>query len=177
MTTESEREAYLKEHLTCELLMLRYTFARLSQPQYQLEWNAYYESFALHARTLFEFLTCEKDARNFKASDFCEFKAKKDDDTNGSFFRLHAGVFHLGKDRTDNKAGIEIAQIIMQWVEQNFQVFLTKLSPQYRSCWSEDKATLPTYIETLSIDSLTRPEATNVVYSTTSAVNRDISAS
>jgi hypothetical protein len=57
-----------------ELLMFRYAYERICDDRYQLDWNAYYENFALHARILFNFLMNEDGANNFKAEDFTHFQ-------------------------------------------------------------------------------------------------------
>jgi hypothetical protein len=46
---------HLRESLPYELRMLRHTHRQLSHEQNQLDWNAFLESFAIHARNLMEF--------------------------------------------------------------------------------------------------------------------------
>ena len=62
MADEQEKIAYLEERISYELVMLNYTFMRLltsppSSPEEQLDFNAYLESFAVHARNLVAFLS------------------------------------------------------------------------------------------------------------------------
>jgi len=54
---DEKQKAYLQEHLPYELKMLRYTYGQLLQKQHCLSWNAHFESFAVHARNLVNFLT------------------------------------------------------------------------------------------------------------------------
>ena len=42
--TEDEKNEYIREHLTYELLMARYTYGMMSVPQHQLLWNALFEA-------------------------------------------------------------------------------------------------------------------------------------
>jgi hypothetical protein len=44
MSTEGDLRLYLREHLTFELLILRFTFGGLENSKDQLEWNAYFEA-------------------------------------------------------------------------------------------------------------------------------------
>ena len=60
---------YLKEHLPYMLKMLRYTFSRMQDEPNYLSWNAHFESFAIHARNLVNFLT-NADKNNLKAGEF-----------------------------------------------------------------------------------------------------------
>src|SRR5271169_3273197 len=109
MATQDQKIEHLTEHLPYELLMLRHTRERMSSPRYPLDWNAHYESFAVHARNLFDFLMNDATQANFKASHFSTFKASK----NAEVQRLirqdfHSQILHLGKNREsdeDRKVG------------------------------------------------------------------------
>ena len=83
MSDESDRlQAYLEDHLAYEVLMLRHALTKITTFQHPLEWNAYFESFVVHARNLYAFLTNDDDSRTFKARDFINgFQSQKTDET------------------------------------------------------------------------------------------------
>ena len=139
MMTEDEMISYLKDHLPYELLMLRYAFQKISskQEQAQLDWNAYYECFVLHARNLYLFLT-NGDAANAKAARFIKggFESDKTEDTISVFQKLGTQVFHLGIKRPseqETKVTLDDAEKVNRWVEENFKSFLDKVHDHDRS--------------------------------------------
>jgi hypothetical protein len=56
MTSKSQLENHLQDHLPYELLMLRYSHGRINIESDPLIWNAMYECFCMHARNLWDFL-------------------------------------------------------------------------------------------------------------------------
>ena len=144
MSRNAEKTEYLQEHLSYELLMLRHTLTEITKPHRILDWNAFLESFAVHARNLYDFLTNSDDCRNFKAQDFINgFKAAKDDNTISMFLRLHSQVFHLGKSRPieqAEKANVDHAKQVIAWIEKNFTTFISGLAIEYDSKWNSDNA-------------------------------------
>jgi hypothetical protein len=147
MSSEAERKTYLNEHLGYEMFMLRYTAQTLPQRHQQLDWNICVESFAVHARVLYEFLTNDTSSQNFRARDYVrDFKAPKTNDTKGIFDRVHRQVLHLAKNRSSEAAGkIILADVekAKQWIEDHFKIFIGSLEEPYRSCWDEHAATPP----------------------------------
>jgi hypothetical protein len=141
--TENQKTAYLEDHLPYEILMLRYTFQKIMAFQSQLDWNAYYESFVLHARNLYLFLT-NGDGSNAKASDFIAgFKAQKTNETISAFQRLGTQVFHLGPARPSDelqKVAIVQATVVNNWLDQNFSSFIDGLDEKYRLHWQPGRA-------------------------------------
>jgi hypothetical protein len=76
MSIDDQQRDYLDEHLPYTLKMLRYTHGQMLQQQHYLSWNAHFESFAVHARNLVNFLT-SNDKSNFEAKDFVKrYKAR-----------------------------------------------------------------------------------------------------
>ena len=144
MSHDMEKVAYLQEHLPYELLMLRYTLKKIVAPQLRLDWNVYFESFAVHARNLYDFLTNSEDSRNFKAKDFVAyFSISKEDKVISMFTRLHSQVFHLPKNRpTDQakKANADRAKLVSRWIETNFATFISGLGADYGSKWHGEDA-------------------------------------
>jgi hypothetical protein len=143
MATKEQIHDYLDEHLPYMLKMLRYTHAQLHQPQHYLMWNAHFESFAVHARNLVNFLA-NKDDGNFKAKEFSDgFKAKTGN-TIGNLIRLlDQQVFHLGKQRPREKVGkfkSDNAEPVKEWIETSFAEFLECLSEDLRKQFNEEKS-------------------------------------
>lgn len=139
---EQNRANWLGDHLPYELKMLRHTYAQMLKPQFYLDWNAFYESFAVHARNLANFLTND-DRKNFKACDFVQnFKARK-----GNLAKitsmLDMQVFHLVKDRPVTNTGkfnTEHAKKVLDWIEDEMTNFLARLSAEDKKLWDESKA-------------------------------------
>jgi hypothetical protein len=127
MSSTAQKIKHLGDHLPYELLVFRHAYERTLEDRYQLDWNAYYESFALHARILFGFLMNEVGTNNFKAEDFVHFKGSTDAKVRRLINQnLHWQVFHFGKQRkseTEEKVGSEDRQTIFDWVQNNFAEF------------------------------------------------------
>jgi hypothetical protein len=124
------------------LKMLRYTYGQMLQKQHYLSWNAHFESFAVHARNLVNFLT-DNDTGNFKASEFAQAYKAKIGDCQGAMTKLLSQVFHLGKKRPRDVVGkfnTQHAKQVRDWIEKNFADFLNKLSGEQRALFNEDKA-------------------------------------
>jgi hypothetical protein len=135
MTSKAKEIECLEDHLPYELMMLRYTRSRLGEPQSALIWNATLESFAMHARLLFEFLTNDGESRNFKAEDFSHgYVAKGKEKMRGKRDKLNEGLFHLAKTRSSDhhkKVSTEVAIVLFDWIEDRFEGFLASLSPDW----------------------------------------------
>src|SRR5690348_6320725 len=104
MADGQQKRDYLDEHIPYMLKMLRYTDGQMLQEQHYLSWNAHFESFAVHARNLVNFLA-NKDTGNFKAHEFVpDFKARTSD-IGGLMSKLDQQVFHLAKARPRDVVG------------------------------------------------------------------------
>jgi hypothetical protein len=141
----SERQiTHLAEHLPYEVLMLRHTHSQLHQEQSRLDWNAFLESFASHARNLIDFLTNRGDNRNFTASDFERtYRAKSHQDLMGAMEKLRYQILHFGKRRPldqDKKLSLGDAHRLFQWIENEIPRFIVSLCPEYRASWTEERA-------------------------------------
>ena len=140
-------ERYLDDHLPYERMMLEYTFRKISVGQSQCDWNAYYESFAVHARNLYEFLT--NGDGNAKAHEFVpDFKAKKDQSVTVPIFsKLGAQVHHLSPSRPseeEKKVQLTDAQAIHAWIEKHFAEFVSTLPENMKPFWNEARSKPPT---------------------------------
>ena len=142
MADEQQKHNYLDEHLPYMLKMLRYDLGQMQQSQHYLSWNAHFESFAVQARNLVNFLT-NNDSGNFKAGEFVrDFKARKGN-IGGPMAKLEQQVFHLAKSRPKGVVGkfnTEHAERVSKWVEENFADFLGELSAELRAVFNAKKA-------------------------------------
>lgn len=93
---------FLKEHVGYELEMLSRTRAFAASESDPWKWNAYFESYLLHARNLIDFLTKPSDDKNCVARDFSSsyVPEKMDGKAARIYGRLHDQVLHMGKART-----------------------------------------------------------------------------
>jgi hypothetical protein len=106
MASEQEKIAYLEEHVSYEVVMLNYTFMRLlasrpSTAEEQLDFNAYLESFGVHARNLLDFLSNKARGDERSASDYVpEFEAPDQARVKPALFRLEKQIMHVTALRT-----------------------------------------------------------------------------
>ena len=107
MASQEQKIEHLSHHLPYEVLMLRHAHSRMNSPGYPLDWNAYYEAFALHARVLLDFLENKSDGRNFRKSDFSDtFKAETDQEIQRIVRQeMNCQVLHFGKSRKSEPSG------------------------------------------------------------------------
>jgi hypothetical protein len=133
--TEKEMFDYLDEHLPYMLKMLRYTFGQIKKDQWYLDWNAYFESFAVNARNLVEFLT-NGDKGNMKATYFIlgGFHRAKNESNKNNITNLMKAldeqVFHLGSGRPREqslKFGREAVGRVYPWIEKYMKEFVDAL--------------------------------------------------
>lgn len=148
MRSDAENMDYLRENLRYELLMLRHTLAKITTltgitAQDQMDWNAYFELFAIHARNLHTFLK-NKETQNASALHFTpQFKATKSNDAINMFNKLNPQLLHLGWKRpTDpsQKANVDGAKLLTRWIETEFARFIGGLGGPYCSAWNPDDA-------------------------------------
>lgn len=139
--TKEEIDNHLRDHLPYEKMMLEYTFKKISESPTSLtteDWNAYYESFAVHARILAEFLS-NKDKKNLQAGQFITgFCEAKPPNLTGPFIDLNEQVLHIGKKRpteSDKKVSIETAEKIYLWLNSAFDKFLDELPETMKELW------------------------------------------
>lgn len=142
MSDQVQKFNYLDEHLPYMLATLRYNFKKINQQLHFRDWNAYFESFAVNARNLTQFLD-NADAGNFKARDFISgFRVRKGD-IQGPLAKLRDQVFHLGKSRpreAEQKFDLTCAMVLNDWIEAGMQEFVDALSVADRKEWNEQKA-------------------------------------
>lgn len=174
--------AWLQEHLSYELLMLRLTYSKLSQVADQADWNAFYESFAVHARNLYYFLTNEEElqARHFVT----DYKAVKTNETKGPLQRLALQVFHLSKDRppTSSRRGAKIdaedRQAVYSWIEDQMTDFVRQLPKSYAEAWAKsDAATLAIRVPRINREQLIAMMGASSQPTITSSITKIITTS
>jgi hypothetical protein len=149
MASEDKAIEYLANHLPYELLMLRHCYERTLKNRDELDWNAFHEAFAVHARNLFDFLTNGGTNNNFNAADFSGFKAARGSkiDTRVRVILnqdLHRQVFHPGKQRTTEdreKVGPKDRKVVFDWVEAQLAKFIETLDEKtWKPHWHPDRA-------------------------------------
>jgi hypothetical protein len=142
--TEGELIEYLNEHLSYELLMLRYAVQSMEREPHPLALNLCYDAAGMYARALYHFLTNDKDNRNVTARDFGGVEAKKEpSEIVGIFQRVDPQAMHLGKTRTKDpskKFNLSRAKTAAAWIEKNFDAFLESLPTTIRDTWNPDAA-------------------------------------
>ena len=142
MSSEAERFEWFREHLTYEWNMLQYSLRRMNETNSpSLDWNCFYESFGVHARTLYEFLTNEADSRSFKASDYTSsYRIAKSNLTKGAFEKINRQVFHLAKNRpaaAEDKFNSSGCRRLFELFGDEMARFIGKLPDKYQAAWAE----------------------------------------
>jgi hypothetical protein len=149
VSSQAELVDYLKGHLHYELLMLRHCLSRCRGAQVQYDYNAFYESWAIHARNLYNFL-CNEDGTNRQAREYVPtFRASKTDLTIAIAIRLRSQVLHLAKTRPNQppkKMSLSRMEEFSNWVESNFAAFLGALEKPFSSSWSDPDPRQPTIL-------------------------------
>jgi hypothetical protein len=149
MSLTKEQVECLEEHLPYEVLMLRYTFGKLATPDPMI-WNAMSESFAVHARSLYHFLTNRTDHldRDHIAKHFADYTAQ---DPNEKIWdtlkRIQWQILHLGRQRTivdREKFKTGSAEEVLRWIEPRILEFKKALPDSVRRHLNPDKADLTT---------------------------------
>jgi hypothetical protein len=135
---------HLGDHLAYEVLMLCYTREQVNKDLYPLDWNALYESFAVHARSLMDFLSNANDHRNFNACTFSGTFSFKDDSELHRVVtqQMNIQVFHFGKDRTGDsgkKIDLEKVNKIHAWLMDNFGRFVAQLNEDLKQHWYPER--------------------------------------
>lgn len=120
--------AYIKEHLKYERDMLAHAFRRVHNTPEGPDWNAFYESFCLHARNLANFFRHKED---LSAHLFAPNHKKAEH--NSVFERLNSFLFHQSKRREwQRKPNLCDLQEIGAWVDAEWERFVHDLKPEYK---------------------------------------------
>jgi hypothetical protein len=142
MSSKDEELDWLRQHLSYEVEMLRYTMERAASFEKPCpDYHVYYESFAVHARLLKEFLCNDGGGGNFQAKNFvAKFKPTRLNDFHGPFATLNNQGFHPGKCRPatgDGKFNSDDCWRVYEWLEAQMARFQASLDEPYRSEWLE----------------------------------------
>ena len=148
MLTEDELKEWMREHLTYELLMVRYTHAQLHLGLDQMAWNANFGAFGLYARNFHWFLTNNKGRpdlpRKVRACDYASHFKADDTQIAAVMSDLHEQVYHPGARRLDiaKGDGRDKADKVFKWVEEGMAKFVAEIqkTPAYKSAWDPDRA-------------------------------------
>jgi hypothetical protein len=142
LLTASQLE-HLEEHIPYELLMLRFTLAKLKTEKHPLAWNAMLESFAVHARNLYWFLINKRNHQeDHIASQFTDsYTVPNTSEMTGPFQRLNQQVMHLGKQRKRadaDKFQTHQADSVAGWIESAVPRFREALAPEVKQRFKLD---------------------------------------
>jgi hypothetical protein len=133
---------FIEEHLPYEFSMLKHTYARIHEVPNEADWNAFLESFCIHARIIKEFFVGDRGNANngLIASDFINFtNARVPSNLTGPFIKLNEQITHLGRSRpTDGSAKFTRAHAekVVAWLAPLIQNFLNALSPTDKRRWN-----------------------------------------
>lgn len=121
--------------------MLRYTMEKVQSLPAGNDWNAHFESFCTHARLLRDFVTNDKDSRNFKAKEFVD--GCKDEPVPSHIVtimqKIDSQVFHPGKRRSskqEEKVYDSKVRQVYDWLETAIARFESTLEEPYKSVWT-----------------------------------------
>ncbi|MCC5655335.1 hypothetical protein LC609_37490 [Nostoc sp. XA013] len=132
MATKQGKQVWVEKHLSYEIDMLRHTITAMHETGDQLQYNVQYESFSVHARNLYQFLTDHKDQRTLYAEDFLDDYKKPDTNAVKGFMNtLNEQVLHPHKNRKINAADkiqIDDAYEAYKWLETQMTTFLREAS-------------------------------------------------
>jgi hypothetical protein len=142
MATEQQKIAYLEERISYELVMLNYSFMRVltSRPsvsEKQLDFNAYLESFGVHARNLVDFLSEKSRSDCCNASDYvANFEAPDQAQLQQPLLRLEKQVLRVTSLRATDpqeKFDADDARELYAWIVPATLKFQGELDPLYRA--------------------------------------------
>ncbi len=142
MVTEQQKIVYLEGRISYELVMLSYSFMRVltlrpSTSEERLDFNAFLESFGVHARNLVEFLSKKCRSDNLDASDYVpDFEAPDQTRLKWPLLKLEKQVLRVTSLRpTDpqKKFDADDARELYAWIVPAVLKFQGGLSPQYRA--------------------------------------------
>lgn len=128
--SEAELVEYLTNHLAYERKMLGFTFKMLSEAD-GLRWSAFFESFGLHARNLYDFLRHEgKRGNTIRADDY--LSGRKRPTPSRVDGRLNASFFHLSTERLKNDpVNLKDAIQIAEWIDAEWKRWAEQLSAPF----------------------------------------------
>jgi len=171
--SDQEIISYLGEHLPYELLMLRYTRSLINRDQQFLDWNAFYESFAVHARNLYHFFIDRDGRKNMTITAMTSgFDLSRPIHIDVIIDKLNEQVVHKGKSRAKiplEKIDITIAEQIFDWLESRVSPFEQTIKLEYRSHWRPELSDLSRISKSTQLPGLSHP-TTSTTPSTYSGV-------
>ena len=136
MRALEERRNHL-DHLNYEVAMLHYCFPEIAKREPGEDRNVYIESFALHARALYEFLVSKNHSGwNAVAKDFvADFQPTDAESVRDIIKKIEDQILHIGWERTlDHGLKFDAATEgvkILSWIDLWYAVFWTKVGDEY----------------------------------------------
>lgn len=163
--SNEDLESYLREHLKYERDMLRFTYDMLFQAK-GYRWCAFFESFGLHARNLYDFLRHEGNAANtVRADDYV--KGRKKPDASNIDVTMNRSLFHLSTSRlSKDPLNMDDAAVIGSWIDREWAIWVQQLREPFNKWADLQPACLHPAAATSAIS------ATNYVTTTSSGTPR-----
>jgi len=134
---EGELINYLAEHVRYEREMLSLTFSKIHTTAPGYEWNAFYESFGIHARNLYDFFRNSGSRQTtYRACDYAPNWGKSDAET--KFNELDVFLFHMSMGRSDRqKINVERIQLYGKWLNEAWSEWYGELPETYKKNLSD----------------------------------------
>jgi hypothetical protein len=138
--TPKELTDYLRDHIHYEVLMLRHCYERMGTSR-GLDFNAFLEAFAVHARVLAEFLSEGAKTRNdVRARQYVGgFRSeRKDGLIRDTLDKLDEQIFHSSAKRTkdpEKQFNTNLATELWSWIERDVLKFNAALQSPYPKDW------------------------------------------
>jgi hypothetical protein len=121
---------YLDDHLRYERQMLGFTFELVYSLPTGLLWNAIFESFAIHARNLYDFFRHEGNAAtSYRAVDYVPGRSKSDCDLkfNELDTLLHLSASRLTKEKVNSGDVLKLGR----WLDDEWKIWALSLKDPY----------------------------------------------
>ena len=167
MIQEDKKLEYLKEHVWYELCQLRHDYDRMAKSEDVLDRNAFFASFAIHARSLYWFLT-NNNNNEVRACDYTQkYRPPKGPKVANVTERINQQVAHLSSKRLveeERRLNYRNCREISDWIEEHIALFAQALEEPFTSHFKPGKHE---YKETtLTIQGVTASSATISMTST-----------
>jgi hypothetical protein len=150
--TDDDLDVYLRKHVAYEVDMLRHAYKRLGTFTDGRNLSMALECFALHARTLEEFLTKKPKIKNdVRASLFVApgFRWPRKDGIRDALDKIDPQMMHTGRQRTidpKDKLHTDNTTKLLDWIEDSLIKFNQALRPPFTGDWmppAQSPARLP----------------------------------
>ena len=141
--------SFLVDHIAYEREMLAFCFKKLHETTAGLEWNAFYESFGIHARNIYDFLRNDgTKGTTFRANFYYKSwksLAYKD------FNNVNGFIAHMSLDRLNGeKLNLEKIQKMGAWLDEEFKNWGEKIEENFKDKLNTKDPACPSSLELLN---------------------------